>query len=141
MNTIFNNNNAMTVALLATQMAMFSAMFGGRDDEDSANPFAMILMMLLAPLAASLIQASLSRSREFEADRAGAAIVGDGDALARALLKIEAYARRVPMNINPAQASAYIINPLSGRKVQFARLFSTHPPTEERIARLRDSNG
>ncbi len=121
------------------QMAMFSSMFGGSDDEDAPNPVALILMMLLAPLAASLIQAALSRSREFEADRVGAAIVGDGEALARALRKIETYATRVPMNINPAQASAYIINPLSGRHVQFARLFMTHPPTNERIARLRDS--
>jgi heat shock protein HtpX len=122
------------------QMAMFANMFGG-DDEDSPNPVAAILMMLLAPIAASLIQASLSRSREYEADRVGATLVGDGDSLARALRKIEAYAKHVPMNVAPAQASAYIINPLinpvTGRKVQFAALFSTHPPTEERVARLR----
>ena len=119
------------------QMAMFSAMFGGSDDEDAPNPIALILMTLLAPLAASLIQAALSRSREFEADRVGAEIVGDPTALARALAKIEAYAKQVPMNVNPAQASAYIVNPLTGRKMQFARLFMTHPPTDERIARLQ----
>jgi heat shock protein HtpX len=118
------------------QMAMFAGMFGSNDDEDRPNPLAMILMMLLAPLAASLIQASLSRSREFEADRAGAEISGNPQHLASALQKIEAYAKQVPMNINPAQASAYIVNPLTGRNVQFARLFMTHPPTEERIAAL-----
>jgi heat shock protein HtpX len=64
-------------------------------------------------------------------------LIGDGEPLARALQKIEAYAKRVPMNVNPAEATAYIINPLTGRKVNFANLFSTHPPTEERIARLR----
>lgn len=118
------------------QMAMFSSMFGGSDDDDAPNPIALILMMLLAPLAASLIQAALSRSREFEADRVGAAIAGDGTSLARALQKIEAHAARVPMDVNPAQAAAYIVNPLTGRRVQFARLFLTHPPTDERVARL-----
>ena len=117
-------------------MAMFANMFGGGDDEDSPNPVAAILMMLLAPLAASLIQATLSRAREFEADRVGATLMGNGDSLASALRKIEAYAKRIPMNVAPTQASAYIINPLSGRKVQFANLFSTHPPTDERVARL-----
>jgi heat shock protein HtpX len=118
------------------QMAMFAGMFGSSDDEDRPNPLAMILMMLLAPLAASLIQASLSRSREFEADRAGAEISGNPEYLASALQKIESYASRVPMNINPAQASAYIVNPLTGRNVQFARLFMTHPPTADRVAAL-----
>jgi heat shock protein HtpX len=118
------------------QMAMFAGMFGSSDDEDRPNPLAMILMMLLAPLAASLIQASLTRSREFEADRAGAEISGNPQYLASALQKIESYASRVPMNINPAQASAYIVNPLTGRNVQFARLFMTHPPTADRVAAL-----
>ena len=120
------------------QMAMFSSILG-RDDEDDANPIALLLMMLLAPLAASLIQAALSRSREFEADRAAAELVGNGRALASALRKIEAYAQRVPMHINPAQASAFIVNPLTGRRVQFARLFMTHPPTDERIRALLDT--
>jgi heat shock protein HtpX len=118
------------------QMAMFAGMFGSSDDEDRPNPLAMMLMMLLAPLAASLIQASLSRSREFEADRAGAEISGNPQYLASALQKIESYASRVPMNINPAQASAYIVNPLTGRNIQFARLFMTHPPTADRVAAL-----
>ena len=94
-------------------------------------------MMILAPIAAVLLQAALSRSREYEADRSGAELLGTGEPLARALQKIEAYAKQVPMNIDPAHASLYIINPLTGRKMQFASLFTTHPPTEERIARLR----
>jgi heat shock protein HtpX len=80
---------------------------------------------------------SLSRSREYEADRGGAELLGTGAPLASALGKIEAYAKQVPMDIDPAQASAYIINPLTGRKVNFSNLFQTHPPTAERIARLR----
>ncbi len=118
------------------QMAMFANLFGRSEDDEGTNPIVMILMMLLAPVAAGLIQAALSRSREFEADRVGAAIAGDPTSLARALSKIEAQAKRVPMHINPAQASAYIVNPLTGRNVQFSRLFMTHPPTEERVARL-----
>jgi heat shock protein HtpX len=94
-------------------------------------------MAILAPIAAALLQMALSRSREYEADRSGAALIHDGEPLARALQKIEAYAKQVPMDVNPAQATAYIINPLTGRKVQFATLFRTHPPTEDRIARLR----
>jgi len=125
------------------QMAMFSAMFGGRDDEDSPNPIAMIAIMILAPLAASLIQMAISRSREYEADADAARLIGSGDPLARALERIEAYASSRPMAINPAQASAWIHNPLAeARSSQrggpnMAKLFSTHPPTEERIRRLR----
>ena len=122
------------------QMAMFSSLFGNSDD-DAPNPVALILMMLLAPLAATVIQATLSRSREFEADRVGAAISGNGNALARALRKIEQHATTTPMHVNPAQASAYIVNPLNGRKVQFARLFMTHPPTDQRIERLTSGTG
>jgi heat shock protein HtpX len=96
-------------------------------------------MMILAPIAAAMLQMALSRSREFEADRSGAELLGgDGEPLARALLKIEAYAKQVPMDIDPAHASAFIINPLTGRKMQFKKLFMTHPPTEERVARLRN---
>jgi heat shock protein HtpX len=79
---------------------------------------------------------ALSRSREFEADASGAAISGDPLALAQALGKIEACAARIPMLVSPAQAQAYIVNPLTGRNMQFANLFRTHPPTAERIARL-----
>src|SRR5437660_573202 len=91
----------------------------------------------LAPIAAMLLQMALSRSREFEADRSGARLIGTGEPLARALAKLDAAARRVPMQVDPAQAQKYIINPLTGRQVNFAKLFTTHPPTEERIARLR----
>jgi len=128
---------AMGITLIA-RMAMWGAMFtGGGSDRNGGNIFGVIAMAILAPIAAAMLQMALSRSREFEADRTGAQLAGDGEPLARALEKIEAYAKQVPMNVDPAQATAYIINPLSGRKVNFANLFTTHPPTEERIARLR----
>ena len=119
-------------------MAMWGAMFGGgRDDDEGANPIALLLTALLAPMAAGLLQMALSRSREFEADRSGARLIGDGEPLARALEKIEHYARAIPMPVQPAQAQKYIVNPLTGRQMQFANLFTTHPPTSERAARLR----
>jgi heat shock protein HtpX len=80
---------------------------------------------------------ALSRSREFQADASGAELLHDGEPLARALEKIEAYVKQRPMNINPAQAQAYIVNPLTGRKFEFSGLWSSHPPTAERIQRLR----
>jgi heat shock protein HtpX len=80
---------------------------------------------------------ALSRSREFEADESGAELLGTGEPLARALQKIETYAKQIPMKVDPAHAQAFIINPLTGRKVSFGSLFMTHPPTEERIRRLR----
>jgi heat shock protein HtpX len=83
---------------------------------------------------------AISRSREFEADRVGADLAGGGEPLARALEKLDAYAARVPMNIAPAQASHFIVNPLTGRSVGFANLFRTHPTTQERVARLRGSH-
>jgi heat shock protein HtpX len=119
-------------------MAMWGAMFGGgRDDDEGANPIVLIATALLAPIAASVLQMALSRSREFEADRSGAKLLGSGEALARALEKLEASAKQIPMDIAPAQAQAYIVNPLTGRQVRFANLFRTHPTTEERVARLR----
>lgn len=130
---------AMAVTFVA-RMAMWGAIFGGGGgggDEDRGNVFGALLLAVLAPVAAMVIQMGISRSREFEADHSGAQLLGDGEALARALEKIEAYANRVPMDIAPAQATAYIVNPLTGRQVQFANLFRTHPPTAERIARLR----
>lgn len=118
-------------------MAMWAGMFGGgRDDEDRMNPIALLLVSMLAPVAAMVIQATISRGREYEADRAGGEISGDPRALADALGKIEAYVKRVPMSVNPAQATAFIINPFTGRNVKFANLFQTHPPTQERMARL-----
>lgn len=119
-------------------MAMWGAMFGGgRNDDEGANPFALMLTIFLAPLAAGLLQMALSRSREFEADRTGARLIGNGEPLARALLKLEQGARAIPMAVQPAQAQKYIVNPLTGQRIQFANLFTTHPPVEERVARLR----
>lgn len=125
--------------MFAARMAMWGAIFGGRggNSRDGGNVISVLAMMILAPIAAMMLQAALSRSREFEADRGGAALVGTGEPLARALEKIDAYARKVPMDIDPAHASAFIVNPLTGRRVNFARLFTTHPPTEERVRRLR----
>jgi heat shock protein HtpX len=137
---------AATVALAITflaRIAMWGAIFGGgggggggsRDRNN--NVFGMLAMVILAPLAAGLLQMALSRSREYEADRSGAELIGTGEPLASALLKIETYARQVPMDVDPAHATAYIINPFSGRKVSFANLYSSHPPTADRVARLR----
>ena len=125
------------VARMAMWGAMFGGMGGGDDRDRGGNIFGMLAMMILAPIAAVMLQMALSRSREFEADHDGAELLGNGESLARALEKIEASAKQVPMNIDPAQATAYIINPLTGRKVSFAGLFQTHPPTAERVARLR----
>ena len=134
---------AAAVALMITfvaRIAMFSAIFGGGggDSEGGGNVIGLLAMAILAPLAAGLLQMALSRSREYQADASGAHLIGEGEPLARALQKIEAAAKRTPMDVNPAEATAYIINPLTGRQVNFAKLFSTHPPTEERIARLRE---
>jgi heat shock protein HtpX len=121
--------------MFVTRFAMFFG--GGGDDDRNANPVVMILLMILAPMAAFLLQMALTRSREYEADRSGARLLGDGEPLARALAKLEQGARQIPMNVDPAHASMFIVNPLTGRKVQFANLFTTHPPTDQRIARLR----
>ena len=111
---------------------------GGRDENgESRNPFATILLMLFAPLAAALIQMAVSRSREYMADKSGGELCGDPNALADALLKIEAFARRRVMpGATEATAHMFIINPFSG--VNMRQLFSTHPPTEERVRLLRE---
>lgn len=130
---------AATMAGAISALANFAMFFGGRDSEGRpANPLASILVALLAPLAASLIQMAISRAREFEADRGGAEISGDPEALADALAKIEAYARNIPLptaEANPATAQMMIMNPLSGGGID--GLFRTHPATQARIARLR----
>ena len=120
--------------MFTTRFALF---FGGGDDEDSPNPIVLIALMILAPLAAMVLQMALSRSREFEADRTGARLIGDGEPLARALAKLEHGSRAIPMDIDTAHASMFIVNPLTGRKIKFKNLFTTHPSTEDRIARLR----
>ena len=124
------------------RMALYAQMFGGgRDSRDRGeNPLVLLAMAIFAPIAAGLMQMALSRSREFEADRFGATVSGDPGALADALERIEGWAKRIPMDISPQQATAYIINPLTGRKVSFAGLFSTHPATAERVGRLRAMN-
>jgi heat shock protein HtpX len=134
---------AATVAMgitFAARMAMWGAMFGGGGNgrNRDQNIFGLLAMMILAPLAATVLQMALSRSREYDADRGGAELLGTGEPLARALTKIEAYAKQVPMDVDPAHATAYIINPLTGRKMQFKNLFMTHPPTEDRIRRLHE---
>ncbi|PSH03866.1 MAG: protease HtpX [Acidobacteria bacterium] len=126
------------VTILA-RMAGYAAMFGGggrdRDREGGGGAFGALAMMILAPIAAMLIQMAVSRSREYQADATGARFTGNPGALASALSKIESYARRIPMQVSPATAHMYIIKPLlSG--MSFGNLFSTHPPTAERIARL-----
>jgi heat shock protein HtpX len=123
--------------MFAARIAMWGAIFGGGDDDEGGNIIGVLLLVILAPIAAMLIQMALSRSREYQADASGAHLIQDGEPLARALEKIETYAKRVPMNVNPAEATAYIVNPLTGRKVEFANLFTTHPPTRDRIERLR----
>jgi heat shock protein HtpX len=119
-----------------TRIALWGGMLGG--DDEGGNILVVIAVSVLAYLAAMLIQMSLSRSREFEADRSGARLLHDGAPLARALEKFEASVRAIPIDDDPVQAQKYIVNPLTRRKVQFANLFSTHPPTAERIARLRE---
>lgn len=127
-----------TGVMFIANMLQFAAIFGGGgNDDDRPNPIALLGMAMLAPIAAGLLQMALSRSREFEADRTGARLIGDGEPLARALLKLEAGAKAIPMDIDPAHAQAFIVNPLSGRKVEFANLFRSHPATEDRVARLR----
>jgi heat shock protein HtpX len=127
-----------TMAGAISMLANFAMFFGGRDSEGRpANPIAGLAVALLAPLAASLIQLAISRAREFEADRGGAELSGDPRSLASALEKIQAYARGTPLlaaERNPQTAQMMIVNPLHGGGI--ASLFSTHPSTEERVARL-----
>lgn len=129
-----------TMAGAISALANFAVFFGGRDSEGRpTNPIASIAIAILAPLAASLIQMAISRAREFEADRGGAEISGDPQALASALDKIHRYAQGIPLTpaeAHPETAQMMIMNPLSGGGL--SGLFSTHPPTEERIRRLQE---
>ena len=139
----------MLVSTLAATMAGAVAMLGsvarwgmilgggGRDSDN--NPFAVILMAILAPIGAMIIQFAISRSNEFQADRTGGEIVGDPMALAGALQRLEQTAKQIPMRVNPAAAQLAIVNPLAGvRRPGLTGLFRTHPPTEERVAALRE---
>jgi heat shock protein HtpX len=123
--------------MFAARMAMYAGMFGGgrQDDrEGGSNPIALLAMMILAPIAAMMIQMAISRSREFSADAGGAAIAGTPYGLADALRKIDAASRRVPLDANPATAHMFIMKPFSGGGLM--SLFSTHPKTEDRINAL-----
>lgn len=117
-------------------MLYFTSLFGGRDEENSSplSAVSAILMIVLAPLAASLIQMAISRSREYLADETGASFCSDPQALASALNKLNNYSRQIPLNANPATENMFIVSPLHSGGVQ--ALFSTHPPIEERIKRL-----
>jgi heat shock protein HtpX len=126
---------AATMAGAITQLAYLAIFFGGRDG-DRGNPIAGLLMLIVGPIAAAVIQSAISRQREFEADRVGAQISGQPLALASALRKLEANARRIPMEVAPAAAPLAQVNPLAAHGGGLLRLFSTHPPTEERVARL-----
>jgi len=130
----------MAITMIA-RMAMFAAMFGGGRGRDR-NPIGEIAFAILAPVAAMFIQAAISRSREFQADASAARLIGDGEPLARALEKLELAAGRIPSGVDPNQASNYIIDPLKAqaRGGGGSKLFSTHPPTGERIARLRSGD-
>jgi heat shock protein HtpX len=125
------------ISYLATmaQWAMIFGGGGGNDDEGRGNIFALLAMMIVAPLAAGIIQMAISRSREYLADTTGAKICGHPISLANALQRLEEYNHRLPMKVNPATAQMYIVNPLAAGTM--ASLFSTHPPIQERIKRLR----
>ncbi len=123
---------AAVVAGAITVLAYMAYFFGGDDDE--RNPFVGLLMILFAPMAAGLIQMAISRSREFEADRAGAELVGSPRGLARALEKLAYGNSKIPLAVPDVQSNMFIVAPLTGRR--FANLFTTHPATEDRIARL-----
>lgn len=118
------------------QMAQWAMIFGGRgsDDEEGGNPIAALVMMIVGPIAAMLVQMAISRAREYGADNGGAEIAGNPLFLAGALKKLHLASQRIPLNANPATSHLFIVNPLSGGGI--LKLFSTHPPIEERIARL-----
>jgi heat shock protein HtpX len=141
--THINNRDTLTQAVAATvagaiswlaQMASYSMWFGGRDDRNSPNPVGLLLTIILAPVAASVIQLAISRTREFSADAGAARLTGNPRALARALQRLESGARQMPLDGNPAFAPLLIVNSSAGD--WFRTLFSTHPTTESRIENL-----
>lgn len=123
----------MMLASIARWGAIFGG-FGGRDDDRGGGLLGLLATAIVAPIAAMLIQAAISRSREFDADRAGAELAGTPQGLANALRKLEVASKRLPLPASPATAHLFIVQPFSGRAL--ANLFSTHPPTDERVARL-----
>jgi heat shock protein HtpX len=128
---------AATIAGAISNLANFALFFGSaQHDEEGGNPAAGLLMVILAPIAAMLIQFAISRHREFKADAVGAEISGKPLALANALRKMDAAAHKIPMHVSPAAAPLAIVNPLAAYGAGLTKLFSTHPPTAERVARL-----
>ena len=124
-----------TMAGAISMLAHFAVFFGGRDDENR-NPFAGLLVLILAPIAATVVQLAISRQREFKADAVGAEICGKPIGLANALTKLDSYAKRIPMHVEPAVAPLAQVNPLQAFGGGMRSLFSTHPSTEQRVARL-----
>lgn len=133
---------AAAIGMSITFLARFALFFGGGDDDNPLGAFGLIFAWLLAPIAAAIIQMAVSRSREYQADESGAILSRDPDALASALRKLEATAKQVPVpaSVSPAEAHLFIVNPFRGRQAarSLASLFSTHPPTEARVARLAE---
>jgi heat shock protein HtpX len=120
------------------RIAQWGAIFGmgGRDSDEGSNPIALLIMAIVAPIAAAIMSMAISRQNEFQADRTGALISGRPLSLAGALNRLDSYAHRIPMNVNPAAAQLAIVNPLAGARGGMLKLFSTHPPTAERVAKL-----
>jgi len=135
---ILINSVAAAIGTAISYLAMMVFWFGGDDRDNPLGPLGGLLIWLLAPIAAGIIQMAISRSREFQADESGAYLSHDPEALASALAKLEQTARRVPARVAPAQAHLFIVNPLAGLKGGVSGLFSTHPPTAERIRRLQE---
>ena len=126
-----------TMAGAISMIGNFALFFGGRGDDENHNPIATLVMALVAPIAAALIQMAISRQREFKADAVGAEISGKPIALANALIKLDTYAKQIPMHVAPSAAPLAQVNPLQAHGGGIASLFSTHPPTEQRVERLR----
>lgn len=140
---ILINSIAAGIGMAITLLARFAFFFGGSDERSNPlGPFAFLIAWILAPIAAVIIQLAVSRSREYQADESGALLSRDPEALASALRKLEVASRQVPAptTVSPAQAHLFIVNPLRGRGAarSLASLFSTHPPTEARVARLEE---
>ncbi len=125
-----------TMAGAISSLAQLAFFFGGRDEDGNSNPLAGLAMLIVGPIAAALIQFAISRQREFKADAVGAEIAGRPEGLANALRKLDAYAKRIPMDVAPAVAPLAQVNPLAAHGGGISSLFSTHPSTEERLARL-----
>lgn len=132
---ILTSSIAATLGAAITMLARFALFFGG-GDRDRGSVISSLLMLILAPIAAIMIQMAISRSREFVADADGATICGNPRALATALQRLQAGSERVPMNANPSTAHMFIVNPFAGAMGGIRSLFSTHPPTEARVERL-----